>query len=148
MENFDVFLNREFVQCLNVSNNHWITISTVSFVPGVVNVYNSLHLGLTTSLKKTVANLLHTNKAVVVVQHLHMQQQVSESDCGVLAITTATAICNGQKPEALRFDQCLMRQHLLKSIEDKLLLPFPSRKLAKKKLEIFLRERIRIYCIM
>lgn len=81
------------------------------------------------------------------VQHLHRQQQIGGSDCGVFAIATVTAICNGQKPEALRFDQGLMRQHLLKSIKDKLLLPFLSRKVAKRKPEIFLRERIHIYCI-
>ena len=52
MQTFDVYHNHEFVQCLNVFNNHWITISTVGCVPLVVNVYDSLHVELTTSLKK------------------------------------------------------------------------------------------------
>lgn len=76
-----------------------------------------------------------------------MQQQVGGNDCVLFAITTATAICNGHKPETLRFDQSVMRQHLLTSIEQKILLPFRSKKVAKRKPEIVLKERIRVYCI-
>ena len=131
-QTFDVHHNSEFVQCLNLANNHWITVSTVGCVPGVVNVYDSLHLGLSSSLKRTIANLLHTSKPTIFIQQPRMQQQTGRSDCGLFAVATATAICNGQKPETIRFDQTQMRQHLLKSLDEKLLLPFPSTKTSRR----------------
>ena len=50
-QTFDVHHNHEFVQCLNLANNHWIMVSTIGCVPGVINVYDSLHLRLLTSLR-------------------------------------------------------------------------------------------------
>ena len=54
--------NCEFVQCLNLAHNHWIMVSTVGCVSGVVNVLDSLQLGLSMSVKRTIANLRHTDK--------------------------------------------------------------------------------------
>ena len=144
---FAVHHDREFVQCLNMSHNHWITISTVGCVPGLVNVYDSLHLRLPTSLKCTIADLLHTNEGSILVQYMHMQDQGGGSDCGLFAIATATTICNGQDPAALQFDQSHMRQHLLNAFETNILMPFPSRKVAKRKPLIVFRERIHVYCV-
>ena len=118
-QTFDVQHNSEFVQSLNLANNHWITVSTVGCVPRVVNVYGRLHLGISTSLKPTIADILHTSKPTIFVQQAHMQQQTGASDCGLFAIATATAICNGQKPENIQFDQIQMRQHLLTSLYTK-----------------------------
>ena len=132
-QTFDVHHNREFIQILNLANNHWITVSTVGCVPGVVNVYDSLQLGLSTSVKRTIANLLHTNKPTIVVQQARMQLQSGGSDCGLFAVATATAICTGQNPENIQFNQRLMRQHLLKCLEEKLLLPFRSTKAPKRR---------------
>ena len=36
----------EFVQIVNLNENHWITLSTVGCQPGHINVYDSLHMGL------------------------------------------------------------------------------------------------------
>ena len=108
---------------------------------------DSLRLGLSTSVKRTIANLLHTNKPTIVIQQARMQLQSGGADCGLFAIATATAICNGQDPENIRFDQRQMRQHLLKCLDDKLLLPFPSTKAPKKRPETATRQRIHVYCI-
>ena len=49
-------------------------VSAVGFVPGVVNVYDSLNFGLSTSIKGTIANLVvnlpvvHTDKSTIVIQ--------------------------------------------------------------------------------
>ena len=95
---FDVHSNREFVQCLNLADNHWTTVSTVGCVPGVVNVYDSLNYGLTTSIERTIANLVHTDKPTITIQRAPMQLQRGGSDCGLFAIASATAISNGQSP--------------------------------------------------
>ena len=133
-QTFDVHHNHEFIQVLNLANNHWITVSTVGCVPGVVNV------------KRTIANLLHTNKSTIVVQQARMQLQSGGSDCGLFAIATATAICNGQNPENIQFNQHLLRQHLLKCLKEKLLLPFQSTKAPKRRPGVASRERIHVYC--
>ena len=44
------------MQCLYVRNNHWITVSTVGCTPGVVRVYDSLRMGLSSS---AIADVLH-----------------------------------------------------------------------------------------
>ena len=143
---FDVHSNREFVQCLNLADNHWTTVSTVGCVPGVVNVYDSLNYGLTTSIERTIANLVHTDKPTITIQRAPMQLQRGGSDCGLFAIASATAICNGQSPENIQFDQSQMRPHLLKCLEDKLLMPFPSTIAPRRRPRITSCERIHVYC--
>ena len=143
---FDIHSNREFVQCLNLADNHWTTVSTVGCVPGVVNVYDSLNYGLTTSIKRTIANLVHTDKPTITIQRAPMQLQRGGSDCGLFAIASATAICNGQSPENIQFDQSQMRPHLLKCLEDKLLMPFPSTIAPRRRPRITSCERIHVYC--
>ena len=49
---------REFVQIVNIGNNHWITLSTVGCQPGHINVYDSLHICLSSNVKELIADLL------------------------------------------------------------------------------------------
>ena len=78
---FDVQEEKEFVQVLNMSGNHWITISTVGCPRGVFS-----------------------GKSIT-IHHMHMQHQAGCSDCGLFALATATAICNGMDPGALNYLQ-------------------------------------------
>lgn len=41
VRNFDV-VTSEFVQILNTGNQHWVCTSSVGYLPGVVNLYESL----------------------------------------------------------------------------------------------------------
>ena len=58
-----------------------------------------------------------------------MQEQSGASDCGLFAIATATAICNGQDHCMLEFDQFLMRKQCF---QKGAVLPFPSKHLSLK----------------
>ena len=71
---FDVHRNREFVQCLNVSSNHWINVSTIVCPPGVINVYDSMHLGTSTSLNlnKVIADMMHSDKKAVSIRTVYI----------------------------------------------------------------------------
>ena len=100
---FDVHWNCEFIQCLNVSSNHWVTVSTISCPPGVINVYDSMHLGASTNLKKVIADMLFSDKKSISIRTVHIQQQTGGSDCGLFAIANATALCNGKNPGTLLF---------------------------------------------
>jgi len=109
---FDVQGRNEFVQCLNLGGNHWITISTLKCPPAVVCVYDSLHYQLSPLVKKTVADLLQTEKEHIIIQSTQVQE--GGSDCGLFAIATATTLCHGESPVDLEYDQSSMRSHLLK----------------------------------
>ena len=56
-------------------------------------------------------------------------------DCGLFAIATATAICNGQVLCMLEFYQFLMQKHLLQCFQNGAVLPFPSLSIAARSLK-------------
>ena len=93
---FDVHQNHEFVQCLNMSSNHWKTVSTIGCPLGTINVYDSMHLGVPTSMKKVIADMMFCDKKFVTIRQVHVQQQMGGSDCGLFAIANAAALCNGR----------------------------------------------------
>jgi len=160
---YHVQSGKKFVQILHVNANHWITISTVGCAPGNVKVYDTMHHKLSLEMKSTVADLMQVliNHVVVsllatvcflqvkqkflVVEYVNVQQQKGMSDCGVLAIAIATAICHGKEPEFQNFDQSQARKHLQKALEEKVLTPFPAEPAVRRKAR-FQKERLRIYC--
>eukprot|EP00731_Ephydatia_muelleri_P022827 Em0015g410a len=94
---FEVLRDHPFIQCLHENGNHWITVPTVGCSSGVVQVFDSSHhLKLSHSLKCIIADMLQASKDSIVLEYIKMQEQSGASDCGLFAIATATAICNGQ----------------------------------------------------
>ena len=142
---FEVHQEKQFVQILNLSKSHWITISTLNCQPGTVHVYDSMQLGLNSSLKRIVADLMFYKGKKITIKYMHIQQQKGASDCGLFAIATATALCNGIEPNKLQFNQKLMRQHLKRAIEQQNLGVFPAIHVARKPAVIMV-EYMRIYC--
>ena len=106
---FEVMRNKQFVQILNCAGNHWIIISTMDCNPGTVNVYDSMNLPLTNDLEVTVADLLCIPEQYIILKHVKMQYQIGASDCGLFAIASACAICNGENPAEIKFDQRLRK---------------------------------------
>ena len=49
-------------------------------------------------------------------------------DCGLFAIAFATSIASGQDPQSLKYDQKLMRNHLLKCFQNNSIDLFPTEK--------------------
>ena len=82
----------EFVQIVNIGQSHWITLSTVGCQPGHINVYDSLHMGLSSTVKKLIADLLQWKGNDITFNYCDVQWQVGGDDCGIFAITFATAI--------------------------------------------------------
>ena len=144
---FDVHRNREFVQCLNVSSNHWVTVSTIGCPPGSINVYDSMHLGPSTSLKKVIADMMHSDKKAISIRTVHIQQEIGGSDCGLFAIANATALCHGKYPGTLAFNQKPMRDHLRKCLAAGTLTEFPCRQVEARVPQIVRFERVRVYCV-
>ena len=71
-------------------------------------MYDSLHLGLPTSFKRTVADFMFSDRKSIIIQHMYMQQQTSGSDCGLYALDTATVLCNRQNPGTFHFEDWSM----------------------------------------
>ena len=84
----------------------------------------------------------------IVFEHVRCQQQVGIDDCGLFALANATALCNGQDPAAITYDQGAMRQHLLNALERGELTPFPQMACSKKRkaAKNSWTERMNIYC--
>lgn len=130
----DVHEEKEFVQILNMPGNHWTTVSTLGCPIGVVKVHDSLNMGLKlpTSMKRTVADLMLFSGKSITIQHMHMQHQTGCSDCGLFALATTTTICNGVDSGSLHYQQRKMRDHLKRSLELKVLTPFPAKAIPSK----------------
>ena len=144
---FDVQGSREFIQCLNMSGNHWITVSSVGCDAGTIKVYDSMNLALTSTLKTTLADLINTSNNSFVIEYMNMQYQIGGNDCGVFAIASACSICNGQDPSALKFDQDAMRPHLIDAFLKKKLVPFPTRSSRRGKITVCCSEKVSVYCV-
>ena len=99
--------------------------------PGTVNVYDSMNFPLSKDLLSTVADLMHVSDDSIVVKYIKMQYQVGSSDCGLLAIASACAVCKCRNPGEMKFKQELMRHHLLKSLDNAVLTLFPYKSLRK-----------------
>ena len=140
--------NNEFVQCLIVGGNHWITISSVGCNPGTINVYDSMNCNkLTSNLKGIVADLLHTSNKKFIVQYKKMQYQIGGNDCGLFSVASACSICNGQDPSTLKYDQNMMRLHLVNAFFKKKLLPFPAKLVRTGKTTVQCSEEVSVYCV-
>ena len=87
----------DFVQILNVSNTHWITISNIGCKPGIVNIYDSIpNNSLSSRTKEQIAAILFTDNMHITLQFKQVQMQHGTSDCGVFAVAFATALCSGK----------------------------------------------------
>ena len=113
-------------------------MSTVGCSSGVFD--SSHHQKLSRSLKCIIADMLQASKDSIVLEYIKMQQQSGSSDCGLFAIATATAICNGQDLCILEFDQFLMRKHLLQGFQNGAVLPFSSQSIAARKPKVLKEE--------
>ena len=115
----------EFVQIINVRNNHWCTVSNIGCNEGVVKVYDSLYPSVSKSTLKLIASLVFSPASQLVVRMMDVGKQCNGSDCGVLAIAFAYDICCGMDPCKVKFDNGSIRQHLACCLEQCRLSRFP-----------------------
>jgi hypothetical protein len=138
----------EFVQVVNVSNNHWIVPSTIGCQPISIKIYDSLNGYLPSSITMVVCNLLMTTDKIITVTYVNVQYQIGASDCGLFALAFATSLCSGQDPATLRYEQKSLRQHLLQCITRQKMSTFPhATKRAVKKVTAARTEKIPVFCV-
>ena len=103
----------EFIQILNLNNNHWIVISTIGCPAATVNVYDSLHCTLPSRAQRVVADILQCQSTHITVRYPDVQWQSNSHDCGLFALANATALCARLDPCTLSFEHARMRDHYL-----------------------------------
>ena len=119
-------MSGEFIQILHTGNSHWVCVSSIGCLPGIVNLYDSLyHNIIEEEVEAQVVDLVGEEhlKGIAVVP---VQQQPNGSDCGVFASAFATCLVHYQTPETLQFDRSIMCQHLLKCLVAGKMTLFPT----------------------
>ena len=131
-----------FIQILNTHPKdggvHWVTVATYeSPVSGAVRLYDSgLSLGVSTSIEKSVCNMLRSPDNSVSIKLMNNDVQPNTNDCGVYAIAFAVSLAFGKEPAHLHYDNSKMRTHLLNCIKSGILTEFPSKPESRKNLYI------------
>ena len=54
------------------------------------------------------------------------KQRAGSSDCGLHAIANTVTIAHGENPSQIKYDQAVMRSHLVKCLSTKKIEPFPK----------------------
>ena len=108
----------EFVQIINVRNNHWCVVSTVGCEKGVVNVYDSLYSSVSDCMTHLIASMVSSSASNLVVRMMDVERQSNGSDCGVLAVAYIFDIGSGFYPRMVKFNHKLIRQHLVTCLEN------------------------------
>ena len=85
----------EFIQILNLNNNHWIVISTIGCPAATVNVYDSLHGTLPSRAQRVVADILQCQSTHMTVRYPDVQWQSNSHDCGLFTLANAVADLGG-----------------------------------------------------
>ena len=97
-----------------------MTQTSIGFVfqpPNTINIYDSLCGKVSPHIIKQTAALLHCSAPHFTIQITSSQLQEGGSDCALFTIATATSLCNGESPNCIRWDQKLMKAHLLANKE-------------------------------
>ena len=113
---------------LNAGAHHWVC--TARHPGGSVWIMDSRVLlqPITASTELQVAKIYNQQSvsSTLHVEIISVQQQEGLHDCGVFAIAYALEVCLNRRPEFANFNQPLMRQHLIKCLNEKHFEPFPK----------------------
>lgn len=117
----------KFVQVLNISNCHWITVTSIGCSDSSeVLVYDSLTSGdISFQTKQQIAALIYSNKSKVKVIIPRVQQQSNGSNCGLFALAFAYSLSAGQDPSTVIYKEKQLRSHLLTCLESQQVISFP-----------------------
>ena len=96
--------------------------------------------------KVQISSILSTKEKTFKLQYNNVQMQSGEADCGLFAITFATALSNGLHPGAYIFDQSMMRSHLLHCFENGKIDNFSVRRKRRVNNKIKRVEEFNVYC--
>ena len=109
-----------------VIDQHWLTVLFQPDSKPLITIYDSL---ATPERKYSVLPLLrkmYRNIGEGDVQYAPITQQGDDPACAAYAVAVAIEILRGRKPEQKQFDCSKMREHLMKILQQKKSLVFPT----------------------
>ena len=89
----------DFIQILNMKNNHWVCVTLIGCPPVIAKELQELLQALLGPHCQDISNI-------------QVQQQMNTTDCGVFAIAYATCLVYRQNPCTVIFHIPGMDQHL------------------------------------
>ena len=119
-------LHVQVVHCMN--RRHWIVVSTINIDGNSIGssadvfVYDSLYSSVDDDTLCLLKKWFGTN---VNIKLPSMQIQIGSADCGLFAIAVLVALLYNVDPAKQKFDQTLMRQHLIPYFERNEFVMFP-----------------------
>ena len=140
-------MSGKFIQIINSSGCHWVTISSVGCPKGHIQWFDSLHMQSSTDTKRVIAYIILYKGDEITVDVCNVVKQAGASDCGFFALAYATAVCHGLDPTALCFDQRKLRQHVVDCIENKFVTPFPVTREHSQRKPVLFSLAFKIYCV-
>ena len=103
-----------FVQIVKLNHLHWVCVANFGSPDNTIDVYDSLpanSLG-SKSLQEQVSDIICTKDKFFELRFINVQWQCGSCDCVLFAIANSTALCLGEDPHQICYDQKQMRQHL------------------------------------
>ena len=142
---------KDFVQIVNLNNLHWVCVANIGCPDNTIDVYDSLpanSLG-SKSLQEQVAAIICTKDKFFELRFINVQRQCGSCDCALFAIANSTALCLGEDPHRIHYDQKQMRQHLKACFEARTMQLFPEHKTAPrvKRQRVCGRVTVAVYCL-
>ena len=143
---FDV-QRREFVQVLNVSGCHWVTVSTIGCQPGVVKIYDSIpSFSLPARTKEQIAAIVFSQDKEITLELQEVQPQRGNNDCGLFALAFATSLCFGESPMQINYIQHLFHSHLLNCLTRQVISGFPRTTRRKRPAQPRGQLTVKLFC--
>jgi hypothetical protein len=142
------FADKIFVQVVYNGSHHWITATNKHCPPGVVRVYDGMHLTMNTDVKQQLATMCQTTHSVLEIQSMNVARQIGSGDCGLLALAYATTLCLDLDPVNLVYCQDNLRKHFLQCVTDGRMTAFPvsSNRTVRKPVSFISKEKVHCIC--
>lgn len=141
------FKDKMFVQVVYNGSHHWITTTNMNCRPGVVRVYDSLHLMLNIHVKQQIAAMYHATQPMLEIQSMNVARQSGSGDCGLMALAYATSLCFKLDPVNLVYCQENLRQHFLQCVIDGKMTAFPVSSNRTVRKPVAFKTIEKIYCV-
>ncbi|XP_075543243.1 uncharacterized protein LOC142577655, partial [Dermacentor variabilis] len=116
-----------FVQILHIPNpGHWATVTNYGAPKNTIFLHDSLDQNILLSVVHQVMNIMNLSSNYLDVDAKAAQCQRNGYDCGIFAIANAYyAIASGADLCSVSFNKCLMLGHIITSLADGQISPFP-----------------------
>ena len=116
--------NIQIIYCQG--RHHWITVTSVNCKAGEVKVFDSAYSFCDKETIGVINNLfMDDSMRTPTLTMGRCQKQKGVKDCGLFSIALATALAFELHPSKLKFDQSMMRQHLVNCFNKEKMVPFP-----------------------